>query len=66
MSGPSLTRRETEVLRLLAAGLNNPAIARQLSLTTHTVRRHVASVLRKLDVNGRAAAAAAAIRLGLC
>jgi DNA-binding CsgD family transcriptional regulator len=60
-----LTRRETEVLRLVAIGLSNPAIARQLFVSPHTVHRHVSSVLRKLDVPTRAAAVAEAIRLGL-
>jgi DNA-binding NarL/FixJ family response regulator len=60
-----LTRREAEVLRLLAQGLSNPAIARELRLSPHTVHRHVASVLRKLEVPTRTAAAAAAVRLGL-
>ncbi|HUY23777.1 MAG TPA: LuxR C-terminal-related transcriptional regulator [Candidatus Saccharimonadales bacterium] len=60
-----LTRRETEVLRLLVQGLSNPAIARELRLSPHTVHRHVASVLHKLEVPTRTAAAAAAVRLGL-
>jgi DNA-binding CsgD family transcriptional regulator len=60
-----LSLRETEVLRLVAAGLSNPAIARELFVSPHTVHRHVASVLRKLDVPTRAAAAAEGIRLGL-
>ncbi|HVC05432.1 MAG TPA: LuxR C-terminal-related transcriptional regulator [Candidatus Acidoferrales bacterium] len=60
-----LTAREAEVLRLVAAGLSNAAIAQELNLSPHTVHRHVASVLRKLDVPTRAAAAAEATRLGL-
>jgi DNA-binding CsgD family transcriptional regulator len=60
-----LTLRETEVLRLVTIGLSNPAIARQLCVSPHTVHRHVAAVLRKLEVPTRAAAAAEAIRLGL-
>ncbi|MGH7777557.1 MAG: response regulator transcription factor, partial [Candidatus Dormibacterales bacterium] len=61
----SLTPREMEVVRLLARGLSNPAIASQLGLSPHTVHRHVASLLRRLDVPTRAAAAAEATRLGL-
>jgi DNA-binding NarL/FixJ family response regulator len=60
-----LTAREAEVLRLVAAGLSNAAIAQELTVSPHTVHRHVASVLRKLDVPTRAAAAAEATRLGL-
>ncbi len=58
-----LTARETEVLRLVAAGLSNAAIAHELQLSPHTIHRHVAAVLRKLDVPTRAAAAAEAARL---
>jgi ATP/maltotriose-dependent transcriptional regulator MalT len=60
-----LTARETEVLRLVAAGLSNAAIAQELTLSPHTIHRHVAAVLRKLDVPTRAAAAAKATRLGV-
>lgn len=60
-----LTRRETEVLRLVAAGLSNREIASSLVLSEHTVHRHVANVLRKLMQSSRAAAAAYATRAGL-
>ncbi len=60
-----LTARECEVMRLLARGLSNPAIAVELGLSAHTVHRHVANVLRKLDVPTRAAAVAEAARLGI-
>ncbi len=60
-----LTARETEVLRLVAAGMSNAAIAEDLTLSPHTVHRHVAAVLRKLDVPTRAAAAAEATRIGI-
>ena len=53
-----LSRRETEVLRLVAAGLSNREIASSLVLSEHTVHRHVANVLRKLAQSSRAAAAA--------
>ncbi|HEY7178974.1 MAG TPA: alpha/beta fold hydrolase [Gaiella sp.] len=59
-----LTPRETEVLRLVAAGLSNREIASSLVLSEHTVHRHVANVLRKLDQSSRAAAAATATRAG--
>jgi pimeloyl-ACP methyl ester carboxylesterase/DNA-binding CsgD family transcriptional regulator len=60
-----LTRRETEVLRLVAAGLSNREIASSLVLSEHTVHRHIANILRKLVQSSRAAAAAHATRLGL-
>jgi pimeloyl-ACP methyl ester carboxylesterase/DNA-binding CsgD family transcriptional regulator len=59
-----LSRRETEVLRLVAAGLSNREIASSLVLSEHTVHRHVANVLRKLAQSSRAAAAATATRAG--
>src|SRR4029079_6446781 len=57
-----LSTRETEVLRLVAAGLNNQTIAEQLFLSEHTVHRHVANILNKLSVSSRAAAVAQAAR----
>ncbi len=60
-----LSTRETEVLKLVAAGLNNQTIAEQLFLSEHTVHRHVANILNKLSVSSRAAAVAQAARRGL-
>lgn len=60
-----LSRRETEVLRLVAEGLSNREIASSLVLSEHTVHRHVANILRKLSQSSRAAAAAQATRAGL-
>ncbi len=60
-----LSRRETEVLRLVAAGLSNREIASSLVLSEHTVHRHVANILQKLTQSSRAAAAAHATRVGL-
>jgi pimeloyl-ACP methyl ester carboxylesterase/DNA-binding CsgD family transcriptional regulator len=60
-----LSRRETEVLRLVAEGLSNREIASSLVLSEHTVHRHVANILRKLGHSTRAAAAAQGTRLGL-
>jgi len=60
-----LTRRETEVLRLVATGLSNREIASSLVLSEHTVHRHVANILRKLAQSSRAAATAHATRVGL-
>jgi DNA-binding NarL/FixJ family response regulator len=45
-------------LRLVAEGLSNAAIAQRLRLSDHTVKRHVANILLKLDLPTRAAAAA--------
>jgi non-specific serine/threonine protein kinase len=60
-----LTRREAEVLRLLAHGATDAAIARQLSISVKTVNAHVASILGKTGSPNRAAAAAFAVRHGL-
>ncbi|MHB8533609.1 MAG: helix-turn-helix transcriptional regulator, partial [Solirubrobacteraceae bacterium] len=57
-----LSLREVEVLRLLAAGLSNPAIAARLTLSVHTVERHVVNIYTKLGIHGRAEATAYALR----
>ena len=56
-----LTRREREVLELVAQGLSNKEIASTLVITTNTVKRHLKSIFEKLGVHTRAAAAAKAI-----
>ncbi|MFC8101742.1 response regulator [Streptomyces sp. NPDC057363] len=61
----SLTRRETEVLTLVAEGLSNQHIAERLRLTEGTVKSHLARVYTKLDVDSRTAAVATATALGL-
>jgi ATP/maltotriose-dependent transcriptional regulator MalT len=63
-NGP-LTPRELEVIALVAAGRSNREIAERLVVSEHTVHRHVANILRKLDEPTRAAAAARATRDGL-
>jgi ATP/maltotriose-dependent transcriptional regulator MalT len=60
-----LTARELEVLRLVAAGKTNRAIAADLYLSEHTVRRHLQNVFAKLGVSTRAAATAHALQNGL-
>ena len=60
-----LTAREVEVLRLVADGLTNPAIAERLVISEHTVHRHLANILTKLGLSSRAAAAAWAAQRGL-
>ncbi|ASO19357.1 DNA-binding NarL/FixJ family response regulator [Actinoalloteichus hoggarensis] len=62
---PRLTPRETEVLRLLAAGLNNAEIAGRLFLGVETVKTHVRAVLVKLDARDRTQAVIAAYETGL-
>jgi predicted ATPase/DNA-binding CsgD family transcriptional regulator len=60
-----LTPRERDVLKLVAAGLSNPDIAQRLVLSEHTVHRHLANILGKLNLSSRAAAAAWGVRAGL-
>jgi DNA-binding NarL/FixJ family response regulator len=62
---PGVTRREREVLGLLAEGLTNRQIAERLVVSEHTVHRHVTNILRKLDLPSRTAAAAWAVRSGV-
>lgn len=57
-----LSRRELEVLELVAAGLTNEAIAERLSLSVRTVERHLTNTYIKLRVSGKAGRAAAAAR----
>jgi LuxR family transcriptional regulator, maltose regulon positive regulatory protein len=51
--------------QLISTGLNNQAISERLFISEHTVHRHVANTLAKLDVSSRSAAVAQAGRLGL-
>ena len=60
-----LTRREREVLQMLASGLANKEIATRLNISEHTVKFHVASLLGKLGASGRTEAVALGIRRGL-
>jgi predicted ATPase/DNA-binding CsgD family transcriptional regulator len=55
-SEQALTRREIEVLRLVAVGLTNPEIAEHLTLSIYTVRAHLRSIFGKIDVKTRTAA----------
>jgi DNA-binding NarL/FixJ family response regulator len=64
-SPEALTQRETEVLRLLAHGLANKEIARELGIGEKTVKTHVSNILSKLGVLSRTQAALHAIQIGL-
>jgi DNA-binding CsgD family transcriptional regulator len=64
-SPAGLTRRETEVLALVAEGLANSEIATRLTLSARTVDHHVSAILHKLGVASRGEAGAAAKRLGV-
>jgi len=60
-----LTRREEEVLNLLAGGLSNREIAEQLSLSEGTVKNHVSNIIGKLQANDRTHAVIIALKQGL-
>ena len=60
-----LTRRETDVLQLLAEGLPNKSIAARLDVSDQTVKFHVASILSKLGATNRTDAVRRALRRGL-
>ncbi|MCE9661940.1 LuxR C-terminal-related transcriptional regulator [Halomonas sp. M5N1S17] len=62
---PPLTPRQVEILRLVAKGLSDAEIASALGISTHTVHRHVANILLRLDAPTRAAAATQAAIAGL-
>jgi DNA-binding CsgD family transcriptional regulator len=62
---PGLTPREAEVIRLVATGKTNRAIAQRLSISERTVDRHVGNILKKLSLPSRSAATAYAYEHGL-
>ena len=63
--GVDLTPREMEILRFLAEGLSNAAIAERLVLSLHTVRNHVQNVIGKLGAHSKLEAVATAVREGI-
>jgi len=62
---PALSRREHDILELIAGGLSNPAIAQRLVLSEKTVRNNVSSIFAKLRVADRAEAIVRARDAGL-
>jgi DNA-binding NarL/FixJ family response regulator len=62
---PTVTKREREVLRLLAAGMRNEQVAIELSISPLTVRSHVKNAMEKLEADTRTEAVAKAIRESL-
>ena len=63
---PKILRdRELQVLQLAASGMSNKELAAELYIAPTTARDHMQSVMRKLQVNTRTAAAVAGLKLGL-
>jgi DNA-binding NarL/FixJ family response regulator len=60
-----LTARELEIFTRLASGRSNQEIGRELALSANTIHNHIASILRKLQLDNRIQAAAAAVRSGI-
>ena len=65
MKLPQLSPREDEMLRLLATGETNRQIAKRLFVAEETIKSHVASIFRKLEVSDRTRAAILAVKAGL-
>jgi DNA-binding NarL/FixJ family response regulator len=61
---PPLSPRELEVLEMTAQGMTNPAIARELRVSVHAIKFHLASIYRKLGVANRTEAAVAFLQPG--
>ena len=65
LARPLLSRREEEVLRLMATGVSIPEAARHLFISVKTVKNHLSSIYMKLDVHDRAQAVLKAVRMGI-
>lgn len=61
-NGKNLTQREYEVLKYVVMGKSNTEIAQELTISVHTAKAHVCSILQKLGVNDRVQAAVKAVR----
>ena len=64
-NSPNLTRRQLEVLRLMATGSSNKEIAHNLGISENTVRVHISAIITSLDATNRTEAAYSAMRIGL-
>ena len=62
---PRLTEREIEVLKLVARGMNNRDIAKELFISENTVKNHVRNILEKLQIHSRMEAVMIAVRENL-
>ncbi len=62
---PHISRREEEVLRLMATGVSIPEAARRLYISVKTVKNHLSSIYQKLDAHDRAQAVLKAVRMGI-
>jgi two-component system response regulator DegU len=60
-----VTRREEEVLQLIANGCSTPEVAEQLYISHKTVKNHLASIYQKLDARDRTQAVLQAVRMGI-
>jgi len=65
VSQPALTRREMEVLELVARGLRNKEVSAELGITEETVQVHMKNILAKLNVHDRTGAVTVALRRGI-
>ena len=63
--GPAFSERELQIIRLVAAGADNAAIGRELSISKHTVKQHITNIFAKLGVQNRVLVAVYAVRRGL-
>lgn len=64
-SASELTKREMEIVQLLAEGLSNSEIAQQLTVSLNTVRNHVQNIITKLDAHSKLEAVSVAVRRGI-
>ena len=60
-----VTKREEEVLQLIADGCSTPEVAEQLYISQKTVKNHLASIYQKLDARDRTQAVLQAVRMGI-